>query len=311
MPTPFGAALVHLEVSEPVPIEAPAGGALVIRLRVSCTAGRNRCGMLAHAIGPDGSETSHALTAHDGTVSETGDILLRAPLLLGEHVWRFSLPAHEMAGVCYPEVTLAVPVRVRPQTTSLAVWAVPSPVVTGEQFKVRVGAKSSADCELKGRSVEIRHNGATVARGVLGDTPWPGTALSWTELTLIAPAEPGLCSWSVQFEATELEVPHVGTSSVFSVAVVRSPDHTLIIKVVEQGSAAPIEDATVRLGAYRAETGRSGLAEIRMPKGRYELQVWKAGYDIKPATLDLDDDLSIEVEALAVLEEDPDARWKM
>ena len=61
----------------------------------------------------------------------------------------------------------------------------------------------------------------------------------------------------------------------------------------------PIEEALVRLGAYRAETGRAGFAEIRLPKGRYELNVWKAGYEIKPTTLDLDRDASVEIEALA------------
>jgi uncharacterized membrane protein len=85
----------------------------------------------------------------------------------------------------------------------------------------------------------------------------------------------------------------------------------LTVKVVEKDTANAIDEAVVRLGAFRAETGRSGYAEISVPKGRYELQVWKAGYDIKPATLELDSDVSIEVEALALPEEDPDARWTM
>jgi hypothetical protein len=71
----------------------------------------------------------------------------------------------------------------------------------------------------------------------------------------------------------------------------------------------PVEVALVRLGAYRAETGRAGLAEIRLPKGRYEVNVWKAGYEIPPTTLDLDRDASVELEALVVPEDDPDAYW--
>ena len=308
-----GTALVHLEVSEPVPIEAGAGSEIVVRLRASCPAGCDRRGMTIRAIAPDGSDAAHALASHDGAVSESGDIVLRAPPRVGEHVWRFVLAAHEIAGVRYGEAAVSVPVRCGPQSTSLAVWAVPSPVVAGERFAVNVGAKSSAGCELKGRGVEIRNAAdEVVARGRLGDTPWPGTAaLYWTALELPAPPQQGLCSWLVAFDAAGLDLPHDGASSTFSVAIVPPPQHKLTVTVIEKHTAAPIEDALVRLGAYRATTGRSGLAEIRMPKGRYELQVWKPGYQAPATTLQLDDDVSVQVEALIVPEEDPDAIWKM
>ena len=180
------------------------------------------------------------------------------------------------------------------------------------QFKVKIGAKSSAGCGLKGRGVEVLRDGKVVARGALGDAPFPGTAaLYWTELELAAPQEAGMASWTVRFEADGLDLPHEGASSTFSAAIVPPPDHTLTVKVIEKDSAAPVEEALVRLGAYRAETGRAGFAEVRLPKGRYELNVWKAGYEIQPTTLDLDRDASVEIEALLVPEEDPDARWKM
>jgi len=310
--TMAGAALVHLEMSEPAPLEATAGSDIVLRLRASCLSGCDRRGMPIRMIAPDGSETTHALAIHDGAVNETADIVLKVPPCVGEHVWRFVLPAHEVAGTRYEEAGLAVPVRTRPQTTSLAVWEIPSPLVVGARFSVKVGAKSSADCELKGRGVEIRRDGDVVACGALGDTPWPGTAaLYWTELELVAPAQEGVCAWSVQFEPSDLEIPHDGTSTTFGAAVMRPPEHKLTVKVIEKGTASPIDEALVRLGVYRAETGRSGLAEIRMPKGRYELHIWKTGYDIKPTTLDIDRDTSVQVEALIVPEEDPDAIWKM
>jgi hypothetical protein len=185
-------------------------------------------------------------------------------------------------------------------------------VIAGAPFKVKIGAKSSADCGLKGRDVEVLRGGEVVARGALGDAPFAGTAaLYWTELQLGAPREPGMASWTVRFQAEGLELPHDGASSTFSAAIVPPPDHTLTVKVIEKATAMPVEVALVRLGAYRAETGRAGLAEIRLPKGRYELNVWKAGYEIQPTTLDLDKDASVEIVALLVPEEDPDARWKM
>ena len=311
--TAVGAALVHLEVSEPVPIEAPAGSDVVVRLRASCPDERNRCGLSVRVTAPDGSEATHPLATHQGTVSDTADIVLHVPPRVGEHVWRFALPAHEIAGVRCDEATLDVAVHARPQTTSLAVWDIPSPVAIGARFAVRVGAKSAAGCVLTGQPVEICDDaGTVVAQCVLGDAPLPGTAaLYWTDVELVAPANEGLASWSVRFAAAALDLPHDGASSTFSAEVVRPPEHKLTVKVVEKDTANAIDEAVVRLGAFRAETGRSGYAEIRVPKGRYELQVWKAGYDIKPATLELDGDVSIEVEALALPEEDPDARWTM
>jgi hypothetical protein len=269
--------------------------------------------MMVHVVGPDGVAAEHRFTGHDGVVSETGGIVLRVPPRLGEHVWQFSLPAHEIKGRRYAEATLTLAIQARPQASSLAVWDVPSPVVAGERFMVKVGAKSSVACELAGLGVEIRDaSGAIVARGSLGAKSWPGTAgLYWTTLELQAPDGEGLCSWSVTFDAGTLDVPHDGAASTFTIATVRPPDHTLTIKVIEQDTAGPVAEALVRLGPYRAETGRTGMAEIRLPKGCYEVNVWKVGYEIVPKTLELDRDVSIEIVALATPEEDPDARWKM
>ncbi len=66
-----------------------------------------------------------------------------------------------------------------------------------------------------------------------------------------------MASWTARFEAAELELPHDDASSSFSAAIVRPPEHTLTVKVIEKDTAHPVEEALVRLGAYRAETGRS------------------------------------------------------
>ncbi len=304
-------ALVHLGVNG-APLEAAAGSRITVRLRASCAAALDRSGIPVVVTAPDGSQATHVFAEYDGEVSETGGIAFEVPPRVGEHVWRFVLQAHELGGIRYEDTVLTVSVRAKPQTTSLAAWDIPSPIVTGERFTVKVGAKSAADSELKGRGVELLHGGVVVARAVLGDAPWPGTAaLYWAEVTLVAPAEEGIASWSVRFDARELDLPHEGASSSFSAAVVRPPEHKLTVKVIERDTARPVDAALVRLGAYRAETGRSGLAEIQLPRGRYELNIWKAGFDIAPTTLDFERDVSIEIKAMAVPEEDPDARWKM
>jgi hypothetical protein len=267
---------------------------------------------------PDGSSTTHTLVAHLDGVSESAAIMLKVPPHVGEHVFRVVLAAHEIADTRYPETALDVPVSARPQATSLAVWDVPSPVVAGARFTIKAGAKSTADAALAHCPVEIcDHTGAVVAHGTLGDTPWPGTeALYWTGLELIAPEREGVATWSVRFEASELDLPHEGAATQFSIAVTPPPEHTLNVQVVEQATAAPIADAELRLvesrlGAYRGTTGPSGRAEIALPKGRYELHVWKTGYEAPPRPIEIDTDAFLRVEALAVPEEDPDARWKM
>jgi hypothetical protein len=183
----------------------------------------------------------------------------------------------------------------------------------GERFEVKVGAKSAGDYDLKGQGIEVcDKDGAIVARGHLQDTPWPGTtALYWTMVEMVAPDQEGLSAWSVRFAAVDLAIPHNGAVAEFSVAVVRPPEHRLAVKVIEKESRAPIEDVQVRLGAYRGATGQSGLAEIMMPKGAYELHIWKAGYEAPSQTVDIRQDTSLEVEASIVPEEDPDAAWTM
>jgi hypothetical protein len=304
---------VRLQVSAPMPLAAAAGDRLVLTLRTSCPAARDRTGMMVSLIAPDGGVAAHAFVSHDGTASETDAIALQAPAQVGEHLFRFVLPPHEIGGDRFPEAALNVPVRVRPQQTSLAVWAVPSPVVAGAPFVIKAGAKSTAGCALAGRSIEVRDRaGAVAASGRLSDAPLPGTnALYWTEMALVAPRTAGLASWSVRFTAEDLDLPHEGAATTFAVAVVPAPEHTLTVKVVEKDTAVPVADVELRLGAFRGATGASGVAEIRMPKGTYELRLWKVGYDAPPQSVQIGADAVIEVEALTITEEDPDARWKM
>jgi hypothetical protein len=254
-----------------------------------------------------------ALLTCDAGANESGALALKAPLQVGEHVWRIVFAPPATAGVVHDEAALSVPIKTSPQETSLAVWDIPSPVVTGERFEIKIGAKSAAACVLGGKPIEVcDQTGAVVARGSLGETPWPGTgALYWTAVELLAPAESGLRTWTVQFAAAELDIPHAGSSSSFSTAIVRSPEHRLTVKVIDKDTAAPIPDVQIRLGAYRAATNEAGLAEVRMPKGVYDLNIWKVGYEAPARTMEVNEDVTVEVEALCLPEEDPDTVWRM
>jgi hypothetical protein len=191
--------------------------------------------------------------------------------------------------------------------TSLAVWDIPSPAA-GEWFSIKVGAKSSVGGALGARRIEVLDGEAVVADARLGDAPWPGTdALFWAEVELHAPDQPGLVTLSVRFDAAELDEPHEGASSPFKVSVVAKPEHTLTVKVVADG--VPVEDAIVRLGPTRASTNASGVATVKLAKGRYDLVVWKAGYDAPETPLTIEADAFAQIDVRAVPQTDPDAVW--
>jgi hypothetical protein len=197
-------------------------------------------------------------------------------------------------------------------TTSLAVWEVPATVVAGERFSVKIGVKSSIGFDLRGHGVAIRNAaGAVIGEGRLGDTPWPGTdALYWAELSLPTPATGGIAALTAHFSAAGLQPPHTDASFQFTVAVVKAPDHTLTIKVVETESAKPLADAYLRLGAYRATTDQAGSATLRVCKGSYQLHIWKVGYDAPATAVDVGGDTAIQVDAVIVPEENVDRAWK-
>src|SRR5262249_51545988 len=97
----------------------------------------------------------------------------------------------------------------------------------------------------------------------------------------------------------------------FSVAIVAPPEHRLTVKVVEKDSRTPIDDVQVRLGAYRAATDPSGGGQGMMPKGAFDLHILEAGYEGPGPHRRIADDVSVEVEATVVPEEDPDSAWRM
>jgi hypothetical protein len=309
MPTELQIHATTIELSEPLPAEAAVGSDLTLKAKVSCSAGCDLRGLTVKVAGPDGV----VATGTVASVDESRDIGVKAPTRVGDHAWTVVFEPHEAGGIRHEGSSLPVTIKTVAQGTSLAVWDIPSPVVMGSRFAIKVGAKSAADCELKDTSIEVCDaSGAVVARGQLGDTPWSGTtALYWTVVELTAPEAEGLNAWSIRFAAAELELPHDGSAAEFRVAVVRPPEHRLTVKVVEKDSKAPIEDVQIRLGAYAAATGPSGTAEIMMPKGVHELHVWKAGYEAPGRPVEIKDDIAVEVEATVVPEEDPDAAWTM
>ena len=186
-------------------------------------------------------------------------------------------------------------------TASIAVWDVPLPVIAGERFAIKVGVKSGSGSTLTGTIEVCDSAGKTVASGKVGGEPWPGTeSLHWVALNVPAPAEEGLAEFTVRYG---------DASSRFSVAAVAKPEHRLAMKITETGTAAPLGDVEIRLGAFHARTDAKGCAELHVCKGTYRLQVWRNAYESSPRPIEIGGDTSIEIEMLHVPEDHPDARW--
>ena len=300
-----------LEIAEPLPPDVSVGANMSLRVRVLCSAGCDLRHVPPRVVAADGATIASQFTI--GNDDECGFMQVKAPPRAGEHAWTLVWPAQESggAGSSHVESAVALSFRTKPVDSSLAVWDIPSSVVTGERFQIKVGAKSSADCVLRGKGVEVcGEDGAVVVQGVLGQQPFPGTnALYWAAVELVAPSQAGISSLSARFEGHELDLDHNSSETRFSIVVVRPPEHVLTVRVVEQEAGTPIADVQIRLGPYRAESDQNGQARINCAKGTFELNVWKVGYDAPPITVDVDADAVVQVEAVVLPEDELDAGW--
>jgi hypothetical protein len=298
-----------VEVIRSVPGEVEAGTEITLRVRVSCAAGCDLRGAPITVLAGEEILIATGLSSCDGAANETEDLCLKAPAEVGEHVWTVVFRRYERESVAHDESCLPVAFKTVPHATSMAVWDVPSPVLVGHPFTVKVGVKCSATCTLAGQTVDVRkESGRRMGQATLNETPWPGTtALYVADVALAAPKTAGMSSWTACFAETDLSLPHSEASAVFSFLTAVLPDHTLTIKVIDKHTHAPVEQVDIRCGSYRASTDLQGVATLQLPTGTYELNWWKPGCDdAPPMTLEVNADLLIHVEIAPTPEKDPD-----
>ena len=175
--------------------------------------------------------------------------------------------------------------------TSLAVWDLASPLVVNRSARIKVGAKCSAGCRLANHEIEIQdQSGETIARVRLGPEPLPGTTgLYWAEPDFLAPAQVGTHTWAVA-------CAHGDALSYFSFITVPPPDHSVSIRIRDKTTQAPVRDAEVRLGVYRATSDDQGRAALEVTSGERSLTVWKLGYEHFSTAVDITSTRTIDVE---------------
>jgi hypothetical protein len=191
--------------------------------------------------------------------------------------------------------TSAPPAAVSSHTASVVVWDVPSAIVAGERFRIKVGIKCSNECDLAKTDFAIYDDkGAQVATGTLPDERWPGTTgLYVAEIDLDAPAGEGLYTWSVKGHAE-------GFTS-FGVRVVSAPECLVKVEAVDHITQTPISGARVVMHPYKAVTDERGVAEVRVAKGAYKLFVSQTRY----LTFALPVDVTADMTARAELDVEP------
>jgi hypothetical protein len=190
---------------------------------------------------------------------------------------------------------------------SLAVWDVPVPVVAGEKFAIKVGAKSASGKAPAGARVEVSDaKGAVVASATLGDTPLAGTeALHWVALEVPAPHAREVADYTVRLEPASLDA----VPTRFSVAVAAKPAYTLTVTVTERDTKAALDGVEIRVGPFCGRTDKAGRAELRVSRGDFLLQLWRTAHIAEPQPVRVGRDDSLELTMVHVPEEHPDARW--
>ena len=303
---------LSLEVDGAPESAVDAGADLNFRVRVACPAGCDLGGVPVTMTSegtvvplrvPD--DAYHARSEED----EWEAFVATAPSSVGEHVWTLSVPTQEVVGILHEASSLELTMQIRAHYTSMAVWEIPSPVVMGSDFSMKVGVKCSAECPIGGGRFEVlSETGARIGGGVLGEAPYPGTdALYAAEVDLTAPLAEGVVVWTARFVPDSVSGPHEGSAASFSLPSVRPPEHRVTVSVTEKDTGgAPLGQAAVRLGAYRASTDGKGRAALELPKGSYPLNVWKPGYEPISGTLDVDQDVDVSLEASVATETDTD-----
>jgi Flp pilus assembly protein TadB len=79
------------------------------------------------------------LIEFDGSLNKTGPLTIKMPLDLGEHSWTAVFSASEGETISHGETTHVFSMVAQPHPTSMVVWNVESPVITGREFEITVG----------------------------------------------------------------------------------------------------------------------------------------------------------------------------
>jgi hypothetical protein len=293
----------NTEMVQSAPPEVDAGTNIALKVKVSCPSACDLRGKVVRVISQDtGVAKEVALTTREEEINETDEFTVKAPIEPGESAWSVVFPAQEVGGVIHEESSAPVVFTVKPHSTSIAVWDVPSPIAFNDKFKIKVGVKCSAECNLMDKEIRIHgQRGKKVATQALGGVPWSGTsALYWAEVELEAPDVEGFYRWRVKFPRPDLELPHDEASCYFAFTTARPPEHVVTVEITGEDTKAPLKYAIVALHSgrtpWRGSADDGGVARVSVPKGEYDLYVLANAYKVFHTTAEVAGELTVKAE---------------
>lgn len=288
--------------------ELDAGADITLKVRVSCSDFCDLRGKIVKIIDQDAVVQEIELTEFDGAENGADEFVVNVPNKPGSYTWTAVFPAQEKEGILHQESSAPFSFIFKPHAISIAIWDVPSPIAFGNEFRIKVGVKCSAECKLTDKKIEIYdHEGAEVATGTLGGVPWSGTTgLYWAEVELKSPGMEGYYTWEVKFPKPDLKLAHEEASYTFGFRTAEPPEHVVTVEVIDKDTKTPIKNAQVILHPYRGYTNDYGVAKVEVPKGNYGLYVSKNKYETFQTTVEVASDIAIKAELLVapVLVED-------
>jgi hypothetical protein len=281
------------------PSQVAAGAELTVAVAVSCPHGCDLRGQRVSIQDRDGAElASSELMEFEGDTYVARVCVLAAPVEAGEYTWRAILAGDDRDGLLHQPTLTAFSFATKAHAASVSVWGLPSAIAAGERFRLKIGVRCSAGCNLAGSTLGIfDHQGRQVGDGSLLDEVWPDTsALYFAELEARAPLTTGTYEWQVKAPGSAFPPPHAAGACRLTINVVGPPDCELTVAAFDRATQMPIEGAHILVHPYRTSTDATGVAKVKVIRGRYKLCV--SGFNYIPCenTIDIEGDVATRVE---------------
>ena len=240
------------------------------------------------------------LALFDGQANTTDEFIVKMPVEPGSYTWTALFMPHESKEIEHQSSSVIFDLVVKPHKILISVWGIPSPVIKGQQFLIKVGAKCSAGCSVAGLPYVIENaEHGQVASGKLGDQILPQTSNTyWSEQELDAPPEEGIYRWTAGFETSRLELRHETSPKQFTFYADNPPEHVVTIEVVDKSRNIPVKGASIFLRPRRTSSDEHGIAEIQAAEGEYQLYVSCDHYVPFQATVQVTGNIVIKAELI-------------
>jgi hypothetical protein len=290
------------------PTEVDAGAEITLQARVSSTPPRDLRGReLLIKDGEDALLAAVPFTEFNGETSETSAFRLVAPRTPGEFRWAAVLRSPADGDEAHGELSTAFSFVVRAHKVTLLVWDVPPAIQGGTEFRIKVGVKCSSECSLAGTNFLIcDEQGVQQALGNVSEAIWPGSgALRFAEVTLRAPEATGLFKWRVAVQRSDEGLPHMEATAAFGVRFVPPPECLVKVEAFDAQAHTPVKGATVVMHPYRSATDERGVAELRLPRGSYNILVSAPRHAALTRAIEVTQDLTTRFELTSVPRQDP------